>query len=120
MAQHPRVQFAAIAPFLAEKMRFQTGAHVPAARGFGFHILAQGVTYLPNRIDEVLLWKNSLECNDNQAVFDKVLMDLASRAAAAEASHALSFHHLRALRAAGDASYESIASFRAVIFMPYE
>ena len=58
-AQEPRVQFAAIAPFLAEKMRFQSGmglakrrcreyslrctpgqgVDIPASRGFGFHVI---------------------------------------------------------------------------------
>eukprot|EP00913_Durusdinium_trenchii_P028922 g27117.t1 len=59
MAHNPLVQFAAISPFLAEKMRYQSGAPIPAVRGFGFHVIQQGGTYLPRRWSEVLLWKGS-------------------------------------------------------------
>lgn len=123
MAEHPLVQFAAISPFLAEKMRYQTGAAIPSTRGFGFHVIARGVTYLPRRVDDVLLWKNSNECNDNQAEFDALLADMAGRSSGSGSSAPLTplrFHHLRKLRELGESSYASIASFRAVVFMPYE
>mmetsp|Transcript_117642 Transcript_117642/g.344490 ORF Transcript_117642/g.344490 Transcript_117642/m.344490 type:complete len:621 (+) Transcript_117642:140-2002(+) len=128
MAQHPRVQFAAVSPFLAEKMRYQTGVDIPTARGFGFHVMSLGVTYLPRRLHEVLIWKNSLECSDNQDSLDELLMDLSWKVGSARAGGSdapggtphLAFRHLRALRAASDASYSTIASFRAVLFVPYE
>jgi len=120
MAQHPRIQFAAISPFLAEKMRYQSHTDIPAARGFGFHLLAQGATYLPTRMNQVLLWKNSHECMDNQMDFDKLLVSLANGAAQEPDGVFLQFRHLRDLRVSGEASYSSILSFRAVVFTPYE
>eukprot|EP00928_Gymnodinium_smaydae_P033284 TRINITY_DN23882_c0_g1_i1.p1 TRINITY_DN23882_c0_g1~~TRINITY_DN23882_c0_g1_i1.p1 ORF type:complete len:658 (-),score=108.09 TRINITY_DN23882_c0_g1_i1:218-2191(-) len=122
MARHPRVQFAAIAPFLAEKIRYQTGVDVPAARGYGFHVVSQGVTYYPSRPREVLVWKNSNECDGNRAAFDDLLAtllaDAAGSAGAGEA--ALRFRHLQELREAGDSSYATLMTFRSVVFMPYE
>jgi len=131
MATHPRVQFAAIAPFLAEKMRYQAGADIPAVRGFGFHVLDQGAAYFPRRLYEVLLWKNSAECDDNQADFDVLLRRAierfasrgdqeASRGEGGATPQPLHFVHLRALRSLGDSSYTTISSFRAVVFVPYE
>lgn len=127
MAQHSRVQLTAIAPFLAEKMRYQTGVDIPAVRGFGFHVMARNVTYLPTRLHEVLVWKNSDHCEDNQDAFDALLADLARKVASAGGSTgethslpALRFHHLRRLRRENGAPYSVIASFRAVVFMPYE
>lgn len=121
MAVHPRVQFAAISPFLAQKMQYQAGVPIPAARGFGFHVMEQGMTYLPRRLDEVLIWKNSRECEDNQEAFDILLAEANFRMSAkATQQKQLRFHHLRQLRDEGDASYKSIGSFRSVVFVAYE
>ncbi|CAE7301034.1 unnamed protein product [Symbiodinium pilosum] len=120
MATDPRVQFAAIAPFLAEKMRYQSGVDIPASRGFGFHIIQQGGTYFPRRWDEVLLWKGSSECDDNQEPFNDAIHAV-SKSAAQGGNIILRFLHLHALRQSDEgASYSSITSFRAVVFVPYE
>merc|ERR1712176_1024191 len=114
MAKHPRVQFSAISPFLTEKMRYQAVVDIPVARGFGFHVIDKGVTYFPRRLDDVLIWKNSAECEDNQADFDVLLSRLLDAFAAAEPRN-LKFHHLRDLRAAGESGYADLASFRATV-----
>eukprot|EP00747_Dinoflagellata_sp_TGD_P023289 gnl/TRDRNA2_/TRDRNA2_129702_c0_seq2.p1 gnl/TRDRNA2_/TRDRNA2_129702_c0~~gnl/TRDRNA2_/TRDRNA2_129702_c0_seq2.p1 ORF type:complete len:584 (-),score=83.78 gnl/TRDRNA2_/TRDRNA2_129702_c0_seq2:57-1745(-) len=120
MASHPRVQFAAISPFISEKMRYQARVDIPATRGYGFHVTEPGVTYLPTRSREALVWKNSNECEDNRATFDGLLQTLAEQAAASSGVEPLRFPHLRDLREMDDASYATIASFRAIVFVPYE
>jgi len=91
--------------------------------------MSLGVTYFPRRTHEVLVWKNSLECLDNQDSLDELLADLSRQAASSRESAGdlqggfqplLVFRHLRALRADNDASYATLASFRAVLFVPYE
>lgn len=118
MAKNPLVQFAAIAPFLAEKMRYQSGAEIPAVRGFGFHVIEQGGTYMPRRWSEVLVWKGSSECEDNKEAFSELIASVSKAAEGPEGT--LQFVHLHALRKADGATYSSIASFRAVVFVPYE
>lgn len=122
MAQDPRVQFAAIAPFLAEKMRFQSGVDIPASRGFGFHVIEQGGSYFPRRWDEVLLWKGSSECADNEEAFNDAISAVSKSVSQGSGSDVLlRFMHLRELRESVEgASYSSITSFRAVVFVPYE
>eukprot|EP00439_Symbiodinium_sp_Y106_P033169 s4499_g3.t5 len=121
-AQDARVQFAAIAPFLAEKMRFQSGVDIPASRGFGFHVIEQGGSYFPRRWDEVLLWKGSSECADNEEAFNDAISAVSKSVSEGSSSDVLlRFMHLRELRESVErASYSSITSFRAVVFVPYE
>ncbi|OLP84291.1 hypothetical protein AK812_SmicGene34859 [Symbiodinium microadriaticum] len=90
MAQDPRVQFAAIAPFLAEKMRFQSGVDIPASRGFGFHVIEQGGSYFPRRWDEVLLWKGSSECADNEEAFNDAISAVSKSVSQGPTSYAAS------------------------------
>ncbi|CAE7665220.1 unnamed protein product [Symbiodinium sp. CCMP2592] len=122
MAEDARVQFAAIAPFLAEKMRFQSGVDIPASRGFGFHVIEQGGSYFPRRWDEVLLWKGSSECADNEEAFNDAISAVSKSVSEGSSSDVLlRFMHLRELRESVEgASYSSITSFRAVVFVPYE
>ncbi|CAE7378370.1 unnamed protein product [Symbiodinium natans] len=122
MAQDPLVQFAAIAPFLAEKMRYQSGVDIPASRGFGFHVIEQGGSYFPRRWDEVLLWKGSSECDDNKEAFNVAISEVSKSVSQGSGSDIiLRFMHLQSLRESAEgASYSSITSFRAVVFVPYE
>eukprot|EP00927_Polykrikos_kofoidii_P038668 TRINITY_DN33082_c0_g1_i1.p1 TRINITY_DN33082_c0_g1~~TRINITY_DN33082_c0_g1_i1.p1 ORF type:complete len:634 (+),score=69.05 TRINITY_DN33082_c0_g1_i1:704-2605(+) len=124
MALHPLVQFTAISPFLAEKMRYQTRVDIPAVRGFGFHILERGVTYMPLRLTEVLVWKNSYECETNDRPFYALLESLSADFAAgyqpAGALPPLHFQQLRDLRDSGESSYAKLANFRALVMIPYE